>query len=251
MLLAETDYAVLWAAIGGVVTALLTGAGVLLGKYFEGKKSLTVVSTAAQKEQREARETARRMRRADSLSEWKAIAEKLQEDADTLMKEVRDTKAEHSKEIRQLQADHGKCLVENAKRDGEIRLLEATVRRLQGLTGDEAPSVITPAVIIADLDGTIFDASPAIAPILHWLPKELRGKNVELLVPERLRQQHQLGLSKAKAGGPLPWTEKAILTHAREKNGGEVPVAINLYGWQDRTGNWLVSAEIKLRQATT
>ncbi len=214
---AETDYTALWVTLGSMVAALFTGLGALMGQYFQAQKT----------------------KRADALAEWKEIVSQQQVDVDEL-----------TQEVRLLQEDRAKCRIENAEMKGEMKLLQATVRRLQGLAGDEAPSVVTPAIIIADLDGTIYDASPAIAPILHWLPKELRGKNVELLVPERLRQQHFLGLSKAKASGTPPWTEKAIVTHAREKDGGEVPVAINLYGWQDRTGNWLVSAEIKLRQAT-
>lgn len=181
----------------------------------------------------------RKQNRADALKEWQEI-----------VKELKEKDATQETEIKELHKAHHKCELENADLKGEIRLMQSTLRRLQIATGDTPPASVIPGAIVADLDGNIKVATPALTLILHWMPNDLKGKNIEMIVPERLREQHRIGLKRIKDLGQPPWPEKTIITYALTKEGSEIPVAINLSSWQTQGGDWLLSAEIRPRQTT-
>jgi PAS domain-containing protein len=120
----------------------------------------------------------------DALLEWREIAHELGERLERHQQEIEAQKAE----VARISQCHVQCQVENAELRGEIKLLQSAVRRLQGLADDEAPATVVPATLVAGLDGTILQASPAITPLLHWMAREVIGKNAETLLPERYRQ---------------------------------------------------------------
>jgi PAS domain S-box-containing protein len=153
--------------------------------------------------------------------------------------------------VAEAQRQEALCQIQLAEMRGEIRLLQATVRRLQEGVGDEAPAVTAAAMITADLaKGIIRQVSPGIGPLLHWTQKDLLGKPVSTLLPESLRAAHDEAFTKLAASGQLPWSERTILTKALRGDGGELPVAINLTGWKTPNGDWMISAEIKRRRHT-
>lgn len=217
-----------WAAIGTAVGAVVTA----------GLAGLVTWMTARSKVKRE--------ERSDAIKEWREITDGLQ-----LRIDKADAKIDaQASEMTHLQVEHAECMKENAELRGDIRLLQSSVQRLQGLAGDEAPATVLATVITADLTGKVLNASPSVAPLLHWLPQELTGRNVELLIPERLRDAHRAGLRKVAETGQPPWTERPVLAHALTKDGAEIPVAITLHGWQVAGGEWRISAEIKRRALT-
>jgi PAS domain S-box-containing protein len=173
--------------------------------------------------------------RADTLKEWQELTDRLQRRVDDL-----------NAEVLRLQKSHARCQVENAELRGELKLLQATVQRLQGLAGDEPPTTTQPAIITTDLDGVIRQVSPAVTPMFHWLVRELIGKSVEVLIPGRYAEAHRRGMEAIRTTGVPPWAERVILGHGLTKDGQEFPVTVTLSGWQDK-GKWMLSAEVRRR----
>ena len=178
----------------------------------------------------------RKETRADALAEYQALVERLQKELDA-----------HTAAMAIVQARLTDCEVDRAELRGELKLQATLIRRLQVRTGDEAPTTVLPAVVVADSQGIIMLASPAITPMLHWLPSELRGKNIEVIIPERYRTAHRISFTNAALHTEPPWPDRSIIGHALTKYGQEVPVYISLSGWRTHNGDWQISAETRLR----
>ena len=239
---ADEGVSVWWVAAAGAFCTVLTGVVTAV---------ITLLSSLR---------TQQKQKRTDALEEWQEIAERQQSDLDKLVAESRAQAANYDARMNALQAGYDarlndlqarevECRVKSARQEGEIRLLESTVRRLQRLAGDEAPATTTPGLVIADTRGIIREASPALTPTLHWMPHELRGKSVEVLMPERYKEPHRKAMAAALARGEGPWPERVVLGEALTKEGEEVPVTIALSGWQTASGDWLISAEVRPRGA--
>lgn len=179
--------------------------------------------------------------RRDTVQEWHKITEHLQRQVEG-----------HSTRLFALSEAHARCEREAAEQRGEIRLMQATIIRLQAATGDQLPEMpnAMPCLIIAGADGVIREASPAIAPVLHWLPRDVRGKSIEVLIPERLRQAHRDGLERFRDTNQPPWPDRSIVTHALSKEGDEIPVTITLSSFPAGPTDWLLSATVRRRQAS-
>lgn len=177
------------------------------------------------------------------IKAWYDARKNIRADA---MNELSTVLAAVQKERADCRAELAEARVEIEQLSGEIRLMQQSIRHIESHTGLVLPSRM-PGLVVADLDGTIKTASPALAPILHFLPQDLIGKNIEIIIPERLRDQHRAALAKVKMLGQPPWPEKTLLTYGLVKEGTEVPVTVRLYGWQAPGGSWLISAEISRR----
>lgn len=215
------------------------------------------------------RSEASRTNRADTIREWGEYADRQEQRIIILDRRLEEATARSDRKIEDLTARYDAKLAEqevrraeevkrlteqltllvkeNAEQKGEIKLLQATVARLQMVTGDQLTGSSMPGLIVADLRGVIREASPAMLAILHWPPRELVGQSVEKIIPERLREVHRKGMAAIVTSGRPPWPERVILTYALTKQGDEVPVKIRLYGWQVGAKEWLISAEIQRR----
>jgi PAS domain S-box-containing protein len=231
----------MWAADGDAVSLWWVAAAGAFGTV------LTAAVTAAVTLLTQLRLQAKQ-KRVDALQEWQEIAERQQADLDRMTLEQRMLRENYERDAREAREREQKCQIQVARMEGDIKLLESTVRRLQRLAGDEPPATIIPGLIVADVRGVIRVASPAITVLLHYLPGELVGKNVEMLMPERYKEAHRNALATVAAKGQAPWPEKAVIGDALTKEGDEVPVIITLSGWQTASGDWLVSAEIRPRK---
>jgi len=182
----------------------------------------------------------RKESRADALAEYQALVERMQKELDA-----------HTAAMAIVQARLTDCEVDRAELRGELKLQATLIRRLQVRTGDEVPPTVLPAVIVCDAQGIIMLASPAITPMLHWLPGELKGKSIDMLMPERYRCAHEVAFKNGVLRTETPWPDRSIMGHALTKYGQEVPVYISLSGWRTHNGDWQVSAEISLRSSQT
>ncbi len=88
---------------------------------------------------------------------------------------------------------------------------------------DAAPD----ATLVVDAAGTIVFASHRCTQLLGWLPEELVGRQVELLVPARVTGHKTLRDRYAAAGSARPMGAGLDLV-AVHKNGAEIPVDIAL-----------------------
>jgi PAS domain S-box-containing protein len=230
-------------AATALLTAVLGGLAVLWRDWLADRKErLEMDAKKATGEQESVR-----VERKDAIAEWREYADRLEKRIDAADSDIKHGRERHEADYRAWSEKLMGCQRENAELKGDVRLLQASVQRLQGLAKDEAPAVSVPGLIIADIGGTIKEFSPSLTPLLHWLPGQVRGKNVSVLVPERLREAQAAGLARVAATGQPPWTERSVLTHALTREGEEVPVTITLSGWQSDKGDWLLSAQIQKR----
>jgi PAS domain S-box-containing protein len=217
-----------WVAIGTLITALAAAVVLIMGKYREYRSS----------------------NRADAMKEYDQVFDVLHKEMENCKAEIKTLKDRETKttdEIINLYKSNSACREENALQKGEIRLLQAALNRLQSHTGTEAPGATVGGIVIADTTGTIKVVSPALAPHLGWLAKDLVGKPIEKMIPERHRQEHLSAFSKLVDNKQVPWSDRVILTEALNSMGQEVPVAITLSSFQTPGGDTMFSAEIRKR----
>jgi PAS domain S-box-containing protein len=230
-------------AATALITALLAGLAAFWRDWLKDRKDARAAVVVRQ----ESESVVARKGRADAIEEWKEYADRLERRLDAQDLDIKHGREQHEADYRQWAEKQGLCQKEAAELKGDVRLLQATVQRLQGLAKDDAPAVSVPGLIITDISGVIKEFSPSLTPLLHWLPGQVRGKNVSTLAPERLREAQAAGLRKVAETGQPPWTERVVLTHALTREGEEVPVSITLSGWQTDKGDWLLSAQIQRR----
>lgn len=209
-----------WAAIGVVLGGALTALGTWLLKFIPLRSKI------------------KREERADALVEYQKITERYQIEIVQLRGEL------HS-----VSKQHWECEVRQETLRGEIKVLTATMQRLQAHVGDEAPATVQPTLVIANLDGIMRHVTPASAPMFHYLPAELLNKNIEMLMAERYKLAHRTALEMIKTTGIVPWTERVLLGHGMTKDGKEFPVSVSLSAWKDEKHGYLVSAEIRQRSS--
>jgi PAS domain S-box-containing protein len=127
----------------------------------------------------------------------------------------------------------------------ELVALYARVRSLEAVTGSVPPPPLA-GILVADLNGVIVEYSPALVPVLEYLPEEAKGKRVEELIPEPLREAHRASFRGHAANPDTIDPAREELTYMLSKSGARVPVAMTLRGW--RTGHeGLITATIRQR----
>lgn len=99
------------------------------------------------------------------------------------------------------------------------------------------------AIITANLEGEITSWNPAAAALFGWAEADVIGKNLTIIIPERLRARHQAGMAHYKETGEGPIIGKAVRVPAVRADGTEFPVIITVRGFQTGGGRF-VSAMI-------
>lgn len=189
-----------------------------------------------------------REKRKDTIDEWKELTHRTQELMEGELGRHRVEIAALKIVLKECESARHAEELRAVKLDKELSIMQFTLQRLQGFVGDTLPPSPFGVVVIADLDGKVKSVSPNVSTLLHYVPSQLVGKNVKILVPQRLHDAHDAGLRAVKDTGKPPWPEKAINTYALTQEGNEVPVTINLTGIPVDS-SWLISAELKQRPA--
>lgn len=131
-------------------------------------------------------------------------------------------------------------LTEKRKSDAavrELRAQHASDSKFRGLL-ESAPD----AMVIADAHGTIVLVNAQLERLFGYSRDELLGKNVDLLVPDRLRPGHPEHRA-AYLKDPKPRamaSDRELL--GRRKDGAEIPVEISLSPIETDEGLWVASA---------
>jgi PAS domain S-box-containing protein len=232
------------ATLIGVVSALIPagiGFGAWLNQFLKGRREAKIADEKATRE-------AGKEDRKDALLEWKDYVARQDGDIARLQKRSDDQDAL----IHELQASERECLrsqIESKEKiaiqAGVIERLTGDVRRLQTLSHSTAPGVTLPTIIIAGTDGIIADVTASCGSMFHWLPAELRGKNISLVIPERLRPNYLAGLKEVAEGRRQVDPAKPIMSTACRRSGEEFPVVINLSYWKSPRGSEFITAEIR------
>jgi PAS domain S-box-containing protein len=205
-----------------------------------------------------ARATIRGKARTDTISEWQATAADLRSqligERTQRATETASIRSEYGSQIFKLREDlkqvtdrEREYAIKYATQTVELQSAFAQIRRLQALSFDAPPGVTLPTEITSSADGTIYWASASVGPMFHWLPQEIRGQNIELLIPERLRKEYHDRIAKLVETGADPNPDESILTYGLTKQGDEFPIQVNLSGWSGQLGKRYINAEIRRR----
>jgi PAS domain S-box-containing protein len=85
------------------------------------------------------------------------------------------------------------------------------------------------AVITADADGRVTEASAAVGALLGWTAEELVGRRVgDVIVPPDLRERHEAGLRRYVETGEAHILGRRVELEALHRDGSRVPVELTL-----------------------
>ena len=87
------------------------------------------------------------------------------------------------------------------------------------------------AVICADADGLVILWNPAAEQLLGHREADMLGKPLTAIIPERFREAHLAGVSRAAAGGEHRAIGRTVELAALRADGTEFPVELSLSTW--------------------
>ena len=115
-------------------------------------------------------------------------------------------------------------LAERTRAEEELRESETTFRSLVESAND--------AIILSDGSGNIVSWNRAAQTIFGYGEKEVLGKPLTVLMPERYRDSHRKGLDRLRSTGLAHVLGKTIELHGLKKGGSEFPLEISLTTWK-------------------
>jgi diguanylate cyclase (GGDEF)-like protein/PAS domain S-box-containing protein len=98
------------------------------------------------------------------------------------------------------------------------------------------------ALIVVDGLGAIQFANPAFCSMFGYQVDEMRGRPVTMIIPERMRGAHTVGMSNVAAGAKPGLGGKAVEVSAIRSDGTEFPIEITLSTWKTDKGFWAGAA---------
>lgn len=135
---------------------------------------------------------------------------------DHLIRELEDAR----RRVAELEAG----VTERKRAEEVLRRSEERLRKLV----ETAPD----AVVVIDFDGKIVAWNPGAREIFGYEEHEAIGANVTLLMPERYRRGHELGLKRLREKGEPRLIGKTVELHGLRKDGSEFPLELSLGSWQ-------------------
>lgn len=196
------------------------------------------------------RQEGKREIQRDTIGEYQGIADRQQKEIDENKEEARKSRDAIDGlrvELTASRVAEAKCQGQVAQLQSDVRTLSNDLRRLQEMANDLPPGVTRPVVIIATITGKILSVSNEVGSMFNWLPKELLGKSIELLMPRELKPIHRRALEKLAIEGRTPNPDKPVLTYGLTKSGVKFPILVTLSGWSDDNNIKYVNAEIRRR----
>lgn len=93
----------------------------------------------------------------------------------------------------------------------------------------------TDAIITVDMKGRIIFGNVAASALFGYSAEEMLGRSLAMLMPEKYRREHDLGLARVVSGGEFHVIGKTIEVLGLRKDESEFPMELSLARWQ--TGN--------------
>jgi PAS domain S-box-containing protein len=84
------------------------------------------------------------------------------------------------------------------------------------------------AVLIADAEGRIVFWNDAATRLFGWPREEALGQRLDLIIPERLRQRHWDGWTKAMATGTTKYGDQLLEVPAVRRDGQPISIAFSV-----------------------
>lgn len=97
---------------------------------------------------------------------------------------------------------------------------------------DAFASSINYGIIIGDKKGNIIDFNDAAVEMFGYSDEELVGQPMTILMPERFRARHLVGLTRYNETGKPRILGSTVKIYAQHKDGHEFPIEIALSRWK-------------------
>ncbi|MFI3157212.1 MAG: EAL domain-containing protein [Methylococcaceae bacterium] len=126
----------------------------------------------------------------------------------------------------------------NERKKTEQKLLEreARYRAVTYSAGD--------AIITTDHTGNIAGWNRGAETIFGYAEAEVNGRPLTMLMPDRYRDQHLIGMHRVLSGGVSDINGKTVELAGLRKDGSEFPLELSLAKWETAEG-WFVTAIIR------
>jgi PAS domain S-box-containing protein len=106
------------------------------------------------------------------------------------------------------------------------------------------------AVIYADRSGTIARWNSAAAALFGYSVEEAMGQNLDLIIPEHLRNAHWRGFEAAMTTGAMKLAGRPTLTRALHKSGRKLYVEMTFAIVRDDSGGSVLGSVAVARDVT-
>ncbi|WP_141430520.1 bifunctional diguanylate cyclase/phosphodiesterase [Bacillus sp. 03113] len=100
------------------------------------------------------------------------------------------------------------------------------------------------AIILTDSQGSIISWNKGAQLIFGYKEKEISGKNLNIIIPERYREAHQKGMQRYISSGKPQVIGKTVELHGLRNDGKEFPIELSLASWKEE-GNIYFSSIIR------
>jgi diguanylate cyclase len=102
----------------------------------------------------------------------------------------------------------------------------------------------TDSIIVANRQGDILLWNKGAQSIFGYEEKEVLGKNLHLIIPERFREAHHKGMQRYLSTGQPRVIGKTVELKGLRKDGDEFPIELSISTWQEQ-GNTYFSSIIR------
>ena len=107
------------------------------------------------------------------------------------------------------------------------------------------------AIIAADQNGNILSWNKAAERIFGYTSKEVEGKSLTIIIPERFRKDHERGISRVVRTGKHKVIGHTVELYGLRKDGSEFPIELSLSAWKTESGQYFcgIIRDISQRKA--
>jgi len=138
-------------------------------------------------------------------------------------------------------------------REGDLKQLVASqgnrIRILETSAGQPPAAVLTSGIVVADLKGTIREFSSTLTPIFKYLPREVIGKPITILMPPEYVESAMAKFKLAVIDPDNIDQTQMLPLYALDKFSERKPILVNFRGWKVGTEG-LITATIQDRPDT-
>ena len=92
------------------------------------------------------------------------------------------------------------------------------------------------SMVSVDPTGKIEFANRAATTMFGYSLHGMIGKDIDIIIPDRLRGSHRAGMARVLAGGPSNLAGRTVELVARRRDGSEFPVEFSLSMWRSERG---------------
>jgi len=105
------------------------------------------------------------------------------------------------------------------------------------------------AILFTDRDGVIYLWNSGAEAIFGYKAEEIQGKNLDLIIPEKLRQRHWEGYQRVMRTGETRYGKELLKVPAMRKDGRTISVEFTILLVRNRQ-NEIIGAASILRDVT-